>query len=184
MTHKGRVKGTGDRKVCGDGYYEKNDALVPGNHGLSDCELTIACRTSYIINHYKFNDEISHRAAPRDFVQIYNNSAGELTFREALLVYLRDIDRVSENEILENMRNNAANYGDTRKQTKGKRYNSQGRNGHIQTFSRQTSRSTVSNSCDEEADNDGNPEGDWDYQYQRGRPLSQACNAGQDTSIE
>ena len=37
---------------------------------------------------------------------------------------------------------------------------------------------------DEEADNDGNPEGDWDYQYQRGRPLSQACNAGQDTSIE
>ena len=102
------------------GYYGKNDSVDTKEQGLSYSGLTKAFRNSYIVNRYKFEDEIAQRTATIDFPKRRSNSAGDMDFRKAFLVYLRDIDRVLGNLSGENRWRNAEPYDHTRKPKKGK----------------------------------------------------------------
>ena len=71
-----------------------DDVVVTVNQRLSDCELMGYFRISYIVSHYKFKNDITQIPTTVDFTKRRNNSADYLNLREAILVYLRDIDRI------------------------------------------------------------------------------------------
>ena len=166
----------------------KNDVLASRTQGLSDFEIMFAYRGSYIVNNYKFKDEIVRRAETMESAKKCEESAAYREFRGCFLVYLLDFDRFPERGIWANSRRGAEEtYDHTRARTKGGRYFGKVEYGTKRTPPTGNLKSRGVNNCAEadEVDNDWNFKGYWDYRlYQGYRPLCQVSHTEQDSASE